>query len=103
MKKLSALLVVLLYVTLTSVKAQPSGYSFGNQILVDGSQVSSTTNLLNFPVLIRYTNNDIRHTSNGGNVENINGFDIVFYAPDCATQLNHEIKSYDPVSGSITA
>lgn len=86
-----------------SIHAQPPGYNFGKHVLINASQVSGTGNLLNFPVLFQTTDNDLRHISNGGSVENINGFDIVFFAGDCITPLNHELESYDPVSGSITA
>lgn len=85
------------------VNSQPPGYTYGKHVLVDAAQVSGGTDLNNFPVLIDYTSNDLRHTSSGGNVENINGFDIVFYAGDCNTQLNHEIELYNPTTGNIIA
>lgn len=83
--------------------SQPPGYNFGKQILIDGGQVSGTADLIDFPMLFQVTDNDLRHVSNGGSVESINGYDIVFYVGDCSTPLNHELEFYDPVTGTITA
>ena len=47
---------------------------------------------------------DLRTVANGGNVQNTNGYDICFYSDsDLTTQLSHEMKSYNPVTGEIEA
>lgn len=86
-----------------NVKAQPAGYSFGKHILINESQIPGTTALTNFPLLIQLTDNDLRHTSSGGSVSNINGYDIIFTLGDCSTQLNHEIEHYNPTNGNLIA
>lgn len=83
--------------------AQPAGYSFGKQVLILSSQVAGTTDHLNFPVLVSFTDGDLSHVSNGGNVENSNGYDIAFTTSDCSTQLDHEIESYNPITGQYVA
>ena len=83
--------------------AQPAGYNFGKQILIQSSQVSGSTSHTDFPVLISFTDSDLRTTINGGNVENTNGFDIVFTQGDCSTLLDHEIEKYNPVTGEYIA
>ncbi len=85
------------------VLAQPAGYSFGKHILIDAAQIPGATALTNFPVLISFTDNDLRHVSNGGGVQNLSGFDIVFFAGDCTTQLSHQIESYNPTTGQLIA
>lgn len=83
--------------------AQPPNYNFGKQILVDPTQVSGTTDLNNFVMLVNLTDPDLRTTGNGGNVEDANGYDIVFTAGDCSTILNHQIESYNPTTGEFIA
>lgn len=81
--------------------AQPAGYGFGKQFMIEASQVSGTAPLTDFPVLISLTDNDLRTTANGGNVENSNGFDIIFTLGDCSTLLSHDLEYYDPTTGEI--
>ncbi len=85
----------------STVFCQPAGYGFGKQFVIDPSQVSGTAPLTNFPVMISMTDTDLRSSANGGNVENANGFDIIFTLGDCATLLVHDLEHYDPVSGEI--
>jgi biopolymer transport protein ExbB len=85
------------------VLAQPAGYSFGKHILIDAAQIPGATPLTNFPLLISFTSSDLRHVSNGGSVQNLSGFDIVFFAGDCSTQLSHQIESYNPTTGQFIA
>ena len=56
------------------------------------------------------TDNDLRTTGNGGKITNANGYDIIFRAYDSATcggpascTLDHEIESYDGVTGTFIA
>ncbi len=100
MKYLTLLSSFFLYIIAV---AQPPGYSFGKQVLIQSSQVEGSTNHLNFPVLISFTDGDLRHTSSGGNVENINGYDIIFTIGDCSTELDHQIESYSPATGTYVA
>lgn len=85
--------------------SQPAGYGFGKQVSIQSSQVSGGSPLSDFPVLISFTDNDLRTTANGGNVENVNGFDIIFTTNTCfvLVQLDHQIESYNPVTGEYVA
>ncbi|MBI3133712.1 MAG: DUF2341 domain-containing protein [Bacteroidetes bacterium] len=83
--------------------SQPAGYGFGKQILIDPSQVSGTIDHLNFPILVSLTDPDLRTTANGGNVENANGFDILFTGDDCNTILDHQLERYNPTTGELIA
>ena len=76
-------------------------YTYKKDINILGAQVSGTANLSNFPILISHTDADLRSVSNGGKVESENGYDIVFTSGDCAAFLNHQIESYDPLTGTI--
>ena len=83
--------------------AQPGGYGYGKQILIQSSQVVGGVNLTNFPMLVSFTDPDLRTIANGGNVANANGFDIIFTLGDCSTLLSHQIESYNPVTGRYVA
>lgn len=86
------------------MKAQPSGFNYHKSVEIQASAVSGTSDLINFPMLFSVTNdNDLRHVSQGGHVQHMDGFDIVFTLSDCYTILEHEIESYDPVTGTIIA
>ncbi len=80
-------------------QAQLAGYSFRKAVTIDYTQVSGSGNLSNFPLLINLTDNDLRTTTNGGNVQSANGYDIAFTAADGVTQLDHEIEKYVPTTG----
>lgn len=70
------------------------------EIVLNESLITGSTNLTNFPVLVTYTDADLRTTGNGGDVTNANGYDIVFTTTS-DVKLDHEIESYDPVTGEI--
>lgn len=97
------LFILLALIIPISVLAQPAGYSFGKQIIIHSSQVSGTTPLINFPILINSIDNDLRTTGNGGKVENANGYDIIFTEGDCITRLDHQIEKYNAITGELVA
>lgn len=87
-----------------SMFSQPLGYSYGKQILVDGTKVSGTVDLVDFTMLVSMTDLDLRSVSNGGHVESENGYDILFTYADCGiTTLVHQIENYNPVTGNFIA
>jgi hypothetical protein len=64
--------------------------------------------LANFPVMIRFmgatADLNLRTFAYGGHVENSNGYDIIFTSDQAGlTQLNHQIESYNPVTGEYVA
>lgn len=82
-----------------SAFAQPAGYGYGKQVLIQSSQVSGVTDFTDFTALISLIDTDLRTTVNGGHVENTNGYDIVFTLDDCSTILDHQIEKYVPSTG----
>src|SRR5205085_7558582 len=56
----------------------------------------------NFPVLISGTYSYLATVSNGGNVQNANGYDVIFTSDcGCATKLNHEVETYNAATGAV--
>ena len=99
--KLKLSLSFCLFLLCVILRAQPAGYGFGKQLVIQAGQVSGTAPLNNFPVLVSIVDNDLRSTANGGNVENTNGFDVIFTLGDCASILSHDLEYYDPVTGEL--
>ena len=80
------------------------GFKYSTPITVDAA--SGSEDLTDFPVLIQISSaptvDNLRLISNGGHVENINGFDIAFTDQNFSS-LDHQIESYDPTTGEYTA
>lgn len=81
-------------------------YNFYKFITINSSQVPG--DLTNFPVLVSFSSPDIRTTSDGGGVDNANGFDIVFSSSQYCGELNtldFEMESYSSnvTTGTIVA
>ena len=78
-----------------------NGYSYRRPIAINHTYVPNTDQT-NLPVLISGTYSYLANVANGGNVQNANGYDIIF-SSDCAglQKLNHEIESYNAATGAI--
>ena len=74
-------------------------YGYKKKITIDHTKVAGDET--DFPVLVSVTDADLADTSNGGHVENSNGYDIVFYNDDEDTLLKHEIESYTNTDGTL--
>lgn len=98
-------LTVLTGLSAISVNAQPPGYAYGKQLSVDAGQVSGSSDLANFPMLVSFTDADLRTEANAGHVANANGYDIIFVTAPCTpyTVLDHQLESYDPATGALVA
>ncbi|MBL7912193.1 MAG: DUF2341 domain-containing protein, partial [Bacteroidia bacterium] len=97
-------ILVLTFFSVCSAFGSVPGYNYFKKLTTQEAQISvGTTNLVNFPVLVRLTDNDLKHTSNGGKVNNISGFDIVFTSSNGTTLINHQVERYDPVTGELVA
>ena len=70
---------------------------------VNETMVNGLTELVNFPILVSVTNINLKSIANGGFVAQANGNDILFASADGVTKLNHEIESYNPVTGQLIA
>lgn len=100
---LSGILFFICWNSLDVVYAQLPGYEYRKQLTVDNTQVSGTTDLTDFPVLISLTDADLATVANSGYVTSPNGFDIAFTTSDGSTQLDHELESYNATTGTIVA
>jgi RHS repeat-associated protein len=76
-------------------------YAYNRAITINHTQVGSDQT--NFPLLISGTYSYLATAANGGRLQNSNGYDIIFTDVSGATQLDHEIESYNPVTGQIVA
>ena len=87
---------------LTLSPATQSPYLHQRAIVIDHTKVPNTDQT-SFPVLISGTYSYLATTANGGQVQNANGYDIIFTS-DCAgaVKLDHEIESYNPATGAIS-
>lgn len=75
-------------------------FAYYRTVTIDKDLVSGDQT--DFPVLISGTYAYLATVANGGNVENSNGYDIVFYTDiNCTTKLDHEIESYDATTGAV--
>ncbi len=76
------------------------GYNYYTDLTI--SQANGSEDLPDFPVLVNLTLPQLRTLGNGGHVQNINGYDIIFTDPN-NSKLDHQVESYDPVTGTIVA
>jgi hypothetical protein len=82
--------------------AQVTGYSWDAVVTVDHNKVYGQDSLIDFPVVFKIINPALKSVTNGGKVENINGFDIVFSDMN-NNQLDHQIECYNPTTGEYIA
>ncbi|HEY6350972.1 MAG TPA: DUF2341 domain-containing protein, partial [Candidatus Angelobacter sp.] len=76
-------------------------YGFERTITIPHTNVSNA-DLINFPIVISGVYSYLASVANGGKVQNANGYDIIFAADAGGNnKLDHEIESYDPVTGTI--
>ncbi len=81
---------------------QINNYSWEKVITIDNTRVMDTVDLIDFPLLVSITDPALRSVANGGSVQSDQGYDILFCGANYA-QLDHEIESYDPVTGAYVA
>src|SRR5205807_6079820 len=78
-----------------------SPFGFQRAITIDHAKVPNSDQG-DFPVLISGTYSYLASAANGGRAQSPNGFDIIFSADAAgANKLDHEIESYDPVTGTV--
>ena len=83
------------------VPATFNGYFYRRTITVDHTKVPNTDQS-NFPLLVSGTYSYLATTANSGNVQNSNGFDVIFASDlGCTTKLNHEVESYNAATGAV--
>jgi hypothetical protein len=80
-----------------------SNYSYRKKITTDNVKVCGPSDLTNFPVLISFTDANLKTVSNAGHVQNASGYDIIFTASDGTTLLSHQIEKYVSTTGEYIA
>ena len=85
-----------------SPQLSPSDFSASFDITIDHTKVSGVTDLTDFPVLIDITNASLRNTANGGSMQNMNGYDILF-SGDCDEVFHHDLELYTETTGRVVA
>jgi len=80
-------------------------FAYRRQITIGDATTpaSCTTDLSDFPVLVKVTDASLMSAANGGHVESASGYDIIFRALDGTTQLDHEIEKYVATTGELVA
>lgn len=76
------------------------GYNYKKIVTVQAAEVPGTSDLVDFPVMIKLTDNDLRTVSNGGYVEHVDGYDIRAALAD-GTTLHQQMESYNPTTGEV--
>lgn len=71
-------------------------------ITVDTSKVVGSTGHTNFPMLVSFTDSDLKYTASGGAVASSTGGDILF-ATENGTLLSYEIEKYASTTGELIA
>jgi hypothetical protein len=93
--------IVLLVLSLPAFGAWGNGYNFRRTITIDHTKVPNTDQT-NFPVLISGTYTFLKTTGAGGDVQNANGFDVIFTSDSAgSTKLNWETVSYAGPTGVV--
>ncbi len=72
-------------------------------ITIDHTRVSGASSLTNFPMLFSVTDANLKSTGNGGSVGKLDGTDILFTDSSGTLKINHELESYNPVTGQVIA
>ena len=81
-------------------------YEFTKKLTIDHTKVGldNVGSLpASFPVLVDLTANYLKTSANGGDIQDPNGFDIIFLDSDQSTPLDHEIEKYDGATGHLVA
>ena len=78
-----------------------NGYAYRRAVTIDHSKVPNTDQT-NFPMLFSGTYSYLATTSNGGNVTNANGYDIIFTSDAGGTStLPFERETYNASTGAV--
>jgi len=79
------------------------GYSHRKEITIDAGQVSGSLDLIDFPMLLKRIDADLKSVYHGGLVTNDDGWDILFTDDDGFTLMDHEIELYTDSIGELVA
>lgn len=75
-------------------------FSYYRSITIDRTKVPNTDQT-NFAVLVSLTDNTLKSTGNGGNIQNSNGYDVYFYTDSAlTTRIPAEREFYSATTGN---
>lgn len=81
-----------------------ASWSYRKKIVINHTQVSGTSTLTNFPVVVSINSDPLlKFTGSGGHVASSTGADILFTASDGVTKLNYEREYYASSTGQLVA
>jgi hypothetical protein len=89
--------------TTITIALDTDDFTACKKITIASAQVSGPSNLSNFPAVINLTEDYLKTTGNGGIVTDDEGDDIIFFASDQSTQLDHEVEVYVDSTGEYVA
>ena len=92
-----------LQATNVSLAWYSASWQYRQAVTVSASLLDGSVDETNFTILVDVTQASLKSTSNGGNVAQTDGGDILFTSSDGTTKLSHQIESYDAVTGRIKA
>ena len=88
-----------------------SGYAFKKQLVLNTTSAGITNNQTNFPALVYIQDNNLIASNTCNNkvqypLGNYNGapgsnYDFAFLDPTSATELNYQVESYNPTTGTL--
>jgi len=80
-------------------------YTYQQEITLESDEVSGSSNLIDFPVLVTSTLDNLKTVTHGGYVTSDYGYDIIFTANDAAGSipLDFEMDYYSSSTGEIAA
>ncbi|HZU28554.1 MAG TPA: DUF2341 domain-containing protein, partial [Bryobacteraceae bacterium] len=89
--------------TISLAPPATGAYAYMRAITISHGGVPNADQV-NFPFLFNITDPLFRSIANGGHVASANGYDIVFSADRAGiSRLDHEMQSYNPATGQVTA
>jgi gliding motility-associated-like protein len=100
--KILSLFVFSLFIGHNS-SAQLAGYIYYKPVTINSSLVQGLGDHIDFPIMISETDAQMAYSSFGGEMESANGWDIKFSLNDGLTELEHQLESYNPMTGAFTA
>jgi hypothetical protein len=80
-----------------------ANFGYRKKLTIDNTLVAGSSNLVDFPALISYTDTSLKLEANGGKVANPNGYDIIFTDGNHAIRWDYEIEKYDSNTGEVVA
>ncbi len=87
----------------TEIQNITEGFAGRKKITVNGQHLKGKGNILNMPVLISLRSDDLKISSEGGQLFSREGKDILFTAADGKTPVPFQIERFDPFTGKLLA